>query len=149
MTDVRRLESAATNWNDLVGTAAADRRGKNDHGAYEVMGLDPEHCCIVAVDLSLTDHRPRITVYVADAPADAGAEPEPLVDEDGDIAVTAVSVVDPQQISAFMAHSFQSLEVRLTPRSLRNETLIVRDESTAHGTVAGRTAVDGVPAACL
>ena len=94
-------------------------------GLYELIGKDPRRHCIVAVDISLTVQEPRITVYVTDAAADSATDPEQLTNVHGEIPVTAVTLVNRADLMAFLVNAFQRLEIRLTPRSLRDEAIVL------------------------
>jgi hypothetical protein len=123
---VTTLGSASTRWNDYVGTAAADTADVPTGGRsiYELSGLDRDVWRIVAVDLTVRDDAPRVTVYASDhrsppGPAADGPDPsDPLL-------VSAFTLSDPQRARAFLVEAFRTVQVRLVAREFAEQDLRV------------------------
>lgn len=125
------LGPALVEWNDYVGTAAADDLGPADggHSFYEMTRLDPTRWAIVAVDLTTGAGAgaDRLVVYAFDRSTGmrSHAEMLELAYRCGELPVTAFEVEDPVSLRDVVSAAFKQLAVRLTSRGLSDQRLAV------------------------
>jgi hypothetical protein len=135
----RRLDAASTTWNDYLGTAAADDVDAltGRRSLYELAGLDRDRWVVVAVDLAVRAAEPEVVVYAVDRSADqeAAFDIDAVIAANGYVPVTAVRLSVQDQVEAFLNDAFRRLAVRLVARGFREETLVVKNELTASGSI--------------
>jgi len=124
----RVLGSARTNFNDYVGTVAADDAEVvlDRPSLYEVAQIDRDRYTIVAVDLKV-DGPVAATVYAVDR-VEYGlslhAEIVELGQREGEIPVVQFELAEPN-VEEFIRHAFKRISVRLVTQALRDQILVV------------------------
>ena len=124
----RVLGSARTNFNDYVGTVAADDAEVvlDRPSLYEVAQIDRDRYTIVAVDLKV-DGPVAATVYAVDR-VEYGlslhAEIVELGQREGEIPVVQFDLAEPN-VEEFIRHAFKRISVRLVTQALRDQILVV------------------------
>ena len=132
------LGPAVVRWNDYVGTAAADDAdaiGKT-RSLYDLAGLDRDRWTILAIELSVLEAEPRVTLYAVDRlSGDPGVrgDLDELSKTRGHIPVSAFHLTGPTQVDAFLNDAFKRVSIRLVARGVRDETLVVQDEQRVSG----------------
>jgi hypothetical protein len=129
----RVLGAASTNFNDYVGTVAADDADAilDRPSLYELAHIDRDRYIILAVDLSV-DGPVRATVYAIDrvdheisAPADIVE----LAQRSGEIPVVSFDLPEPN-VEDFIRHAFKRISVRLIIQDLADQTLVVTEPTS-------------------
>jgi hypothetical protein len=121
----RVLGSARTNFNDYVGTVAADD-ALDRPSLYEVAQIDRDRYTIVAVDLKV-DGPVAATVYAVDRVKHGlslHAEIVELGQREGEIPVVQFELAEPN-VEEFIRHAFKRISVRLVTQALRDQILVV------------------------
>lgn len=131
MTRAEALGAAQAQWNDYVGTSAADETdiGPTSRGLYEIIGLDPTAWMILSVDIHTTAPADTITVHALDRSAHAvqsHADLLDLADQTGMLPVTAFELVT-EDVPDLARSLFRQIAVRLTARGVRDQRLVVVD----------------------
>jgi hypothetical protein len=130
----RVLGPANTNFNDYVGTVAADDAEAviNEPGLYELADLDRDRYTILAVDLRVND-RPTATVYAIDRVKHPGTLPNEMAELGPDQGQVPVVSFDLSEASAeeFVRHAFSRISVRLVAEHLRDHALVVTEPGQA------------------
>jgi hypothetical protein len=130
----RVLGSARTNFNDYVGTVAADDAEAvvDRPSLYELAQIDRDRYTILAIDLKV-DGPVTATVYAIDRVAHGislhaaiAALGESLVE----IPVVEFNLPAPN-VEDFIRHAFRRISVRLVTEDLRDQILVVTESSTA------------------
>jgi hypothetical protein len=128
----RVLKPASTNFDDYVGTVAADDAEAvlDRPSLYELAQIDRDRYTIVAVDLEV-DGPVTAIIYAIDRVAhhvSAPAEVIELAQRKGGIPVVDFQL--PQAtVEEFIQHAFKRISVRLVTRHLRDQVLIVTGSS--------------------
>lgn len=133
-TEDATLGPALVQWNDYVGTAAAD---DSDSAAgslslYEMSGLDPALWTILSVDIS-TGMTNGLTLYAFDRTANGITSYADLLDvaqHCGDLPVTAFYLGEEIEFTELARVVFKQLLVRLTARGVSDQRLAVQDRRT-------------------
>ena len=126
------LGPACADWNDFVGTAAADDLEVSDVSAslYQVAGLSPLRWIIAAVDVSIGEGGCRVVVYAFDRePADVSSYADLLevADQYGELPVSAITLDLPSDSDGALGRLFRRVAVRLVARGLKDVPLVVTD----------------------
>jgi hypothetical protein len=130
----RPLGSAAVQFNDYVGTAAADDADAvvNARSLYQIAGLDRDRWTIVSIDVEQDTSEHRVTVYAFDRqrhPVRSYADLLELEQEKGELPVTAFHLDDPSQVEDFRNEAFKRMAVRLTLRALTDTRLTIDEHA--------------------
>jgi len=130
----RQLGAAAVQFNDYVGTAAADDADAvvNARSLYQIAGLDRERWTIVSIDVEQDTAAHRVTVYAFDRsrhPVRSQADLLALEREKGELPVTAFHLDDPDRVEDFRNEAFSRIAVRLTLRALTESKLTIDEET--------------------
>ena len=120
-----RLGSAKAQWNDYVGTAAADDADAilDTRSLYEIVGLDRGRWRIVGIDFSLTDSEDHVVAYAVDRASTSSEEPSEHVH----LAVTAFHLGTSVRLHEFLNEVFKRVSVRLLSTAVRDRELVVAD----------------------
>ena len=126
----QELGSAAAQFNDYVGTAAADDADAvlNARSLYQIAGLDRHRWIIAGIDVEQSRASERVTVYAFDRQGraiDGYADLLEFGDEHGEVPVTAFHLDDPEQVQDFRNEAFKRMTVRLTARALTENRLTI------------------------
>jgi hypothetical protein len=130
----RVLGPARTNFNDYVGTVAADDAEAvlDQPSLYELAQIDRDRYTILAIDLKV-DGPVRATVYAIDR-VEHGitlhAEIADLGQRDGEIPVVRFDLPEPN-VDDFIRHAFKRISVRLVLQLLRDHVLVVTESDEA------------------
>jgi hypothetical protein len=130
----RELGPATTNFNDYVGTVAADDAEAvlDQPSLYELAQIDRDRYTILAIDLKV-DGPVRATVYAIDR-VEHGitlhAEIADLGQRDGEIPVVRFDLPEPN-VDDFIRHAFKRISVRLVLQLLRDHVLVVTESDDA------------------
>jgi hypothetical protein len=136
----RVLGPARTNFNDYVGTVAADdtEAALDRPSLYELAHIDRERYTILAIDL-IVDGPGAATIYAVDR-VEHGislhAEIAELGQRDGEIPVVQFDLVEPG-VEEFIRKAFKRISVRLVAQHLRDQVLVVTKSSPAESDRAG------------
>jgi hypothetical protein len=141
----RVLGPASTNFNDYLGTVAADDAEAVIHepSLYELAHLDRDRYTILAVDLRV-EGRTTATVYAVDRVEHPDARPSEIAERDQGQDVPVVPFDLPEaSAEEFIRHAFSRISVRLVTQPLHDRALVVTDrerrttaDSKAEGTSA-------------
>jgi hypothetical protein len=137
----RVLGPASTNFNDYLGTVAADDAEAVMHepSLYELADLDRDRYTILAVDLRL-EGRTTATVYAIDRVEHPDAVPSEIARGQGQGDVPVVPFVLPEaSAEEFIRHAFSRISVRLVTQPLRDHALLVAEPSST-GDIPSSTA---------
>jgi hypothetical protein len=133
----RVLGPARTNFNDYVGTVAADDTevALDQPSLYELAGIDRERYTILAIDL-IVDGPVAATIYAVDR-VEQGislhGEIVELGQRAGEIPVVQFDLAEPG-VEEFIRKAFKRISVRLVAQHLRDQVLVVtRSTSAAPG----------------
>jgi hypothetical protein len=130
----RELGPATTNFNDYVGTVAADDAEAvlDQPSLYELAQINRDRYTILAIDLKV-DGPVRATVYAIDR-VEHGitlhAEIADLGQRDGEIPVVRFDLPEPN-VDDFIRHAFKRISVRLVLQLLRDHVLVVTESDEA------------------
>jgi hypothetical protein len=130
----RELGPATTNFNDYVGTVAADDAEAvlDQPSLYELAQIDRDRYTILAIDLKV-DGPVRATVYAIDR-VEHGitlhAEIADLGQRDGEIPVVRFDLPEPN-VDDFIRHAFKRISVRLVLQLLCDHVLVVTESDEA------------------
>jgi hypothetical protein len=136
----RVLGPARTNFNDYVGTVAADdtEATLDRPSLYELAHIDRERYTILAIDL-IVDGPGAATIYAVDR-VEHGislhAEIAELGQRDGEIPVVQFDLVEPG-LEEFITKAFKRISVRLVAQHLRDQVLVVTKSSPSESDRAG------------
>ncbi len=136
----RVLGPARTNFNDYVGTVAADDTEAvlDRPSLYELAHIDRDRYTIVAIDL-IVDGPVAATIYAVDR-VEQGislhAEIVELGQRDGEIPVVQFDLAEPG-VEEFIRKAFKRISVRLVAQHLRDQVLVVAKSSPAESDRAG------------
>jgi hypothetical protein len=131
----RVLGQAETQFNDYVGTVAADdaEASQDQPSLYELAGIDRDRYTILAVDLRI-DGPLTATAYAIDriehgiTRHDEIAE---LSETDGEIPVVPFDI--PQHdVEELIRHAFRRISVRLVTQHLSDHVLVVNEPPAPH-----------------
>jgi hypothetical protein len=130
----RELGPATTNFNDYVGTVAADDAEAvlDQPSLYELAQIDRDRYTILAIDLKV-DGPVRATVYAIDRVVHGitlHAEIADLGQRDGEIPVVRFDLPEPN-VDDFIRHAFKRISVRLVLQLLRDHVLVVTESDEA------------------
>ena len=124
------LGPASTNFNDYLGTVAADDAEAVRYvpSVYELAELDRNRYTILAVDLRV-EGRTTATVYAIDRAEHPDALPsaEPG-HRQGDVPVVSFDLAE-ASAEEFIRRAFSRISVRLVRQPLRDHTLVVTGSS--------------------
>ncbi|MBA3529565.1 MAG: hypothetical protein H0T91_09710 [Propionibacteriaceae bacterium] len=123
------LGAASVQWNDYVGTAAADDADAvvNTRSLYEIAGLDRDQWTIVSIDLRW-EAAHQVTVYAFDRNryrVEPAADLREFGQRAGELPVTAFHLEDPAQAEDFRNEAFKRMSVRLVARALSDQQLAI------------------------
>ena len=129
----RVLGPARTNFNDYVGTVAADDAEAvvDRPSLYELAQIDRDRYTILAIDLKV-DGPVTATVYAIDRAAHGislHAAIAELGESLGEIPVVQFNLPE-QSVEDFIRHAFRRIAVRLVTGALRDQVLVVTESST-------------------
>jgi hypothetical protein len=130
----RVLGPASTNFNDYVGTVAADDAEAvlDLPSLYELAQIDRDRYTILAIDLKV-DGPTTATVYAIDR-AEHGislhAEIAELAKGEGEIPVVQFPLPD-ATVEEFIRHAFKRIAVRLVKQGFEDEVLVITEPSSA------------------
>jgi hypothetical protein len=130
----RVLGPASTNFNDYLGTVAADDADAvvDWPSLYELAHIDRDRYTIVAVDL-VVDGAARATLYAFDRiehGISLQAEIIELGRGRGEIPVVSFDLPAPN-VGEFIRHAFKRISVRLVTQTLRDQVLVVDEPGSA------------------
>jgi hypothetical protein len=130
----RVLGPASTNFNDYVGTVAADDAAAvmDVPSLYELAQIDRDRYNVVAVDLTV-DGPTTATVYVFDRIEHAislHAEIVELGRSRGEVPVVPFDLPEPS-VKEFIRHAFKRISVRLVTQTLPDQVLVVAEPGSA------------------
>ena len=129
----RVLGPARTNFNDYVGTVAADDAEAvvDRPSLYELAQIDRDRYTILAIDLKV-DGPVTATVYAIDRVAHGislHAAIAALGESLGEIPVVQFNLPEPNG-DEFIRHAFRRMTVRLVTEALRDQVLVVTASSS-------------------
>ncbi len=129
----RVLGPARTNFNDYVGTVAADDASAvvDRPSLYELAQIDRDRYTILAIDLKV-DGPVNATVYAIDRIAQGISEHAAIAELGeslGEIPVVQFNLPEPN-VEEFIRHAFKRISVRLVTGDLRDQVLVVTESST-------------------
>jgi hypothetical protein len=129
----RVLGPARTNFNDYVGTVAADDAEAvvDRPSLYELAQIDRDRYTILAIDLKV-DGPVNATVYAIDRVAHGISLHAPIAELGeslGEIPVVQFNLPEPN-VEEFIRHAFRRISVRLMTEDLRDQVLVVTKSST-------------------
>ena len=129
----RVLGPARTNFNDYVGTVAADDAEAvvDRPSLYELAQIDRDRYTILAIDLKV-DGPVTATVYAIDRVAHGislHAAIAALGESLGEIPVVQFNLPEPN-VDEFIRHAFRRMTVRLVTEALRDQVLVVTASSS-------------------
>jgi hypothetical protein len=126
------LGPASTNFNDYLGTVAADDAEAVLHepSLYELADLDRDRYTIQAVDLRVEGHT-TATVYAIDRVDHPDALPSEIASRNPNQGDVPVVPFDLPEASAeeFIRRAFSRISVRLVTQPLHNRALVVTGPS--------------------
>jgi hypothetical protein len=129
----RVLGPASTNFNDYLGTVAADDAEAvlYEPSLYELANLDRDRYTILAVDLRV-EGRTTATVYAVDRAEHPYALPSEITKRgqgEGDVPVVPFDLPE-ASAEEFIRHAFSRISVRLVTQPLQDHALIVTEPSS-------------------
>jgi hypothetical protein len=129
----RVLGPARTNFNDYVGTLAADDAEAvvDRPSLYELAQIDRDRYTILAIDLKV-DGPVSATVYAIDRVAHGislHAAIAALGESLGEIPVVQFNLPE-SNVDEFIRHAFRRMTVRLVTEALRDQVLVVTASSS-------------------
>jgi hypothetical protein len=130
----RVLGPATTNFNDYVGTVAADdaEAVMDRPSLYELAQIDRDRYTIVGIQLNV-DGPTTAAVYAFDRSVHAVARLEEIVElglSRGEIPVVRFDIPE-MDAGDFISHAFRRISVRLVIQDLRDQALMVSEPSSA------------------
>jgi hypothetical protein len=140
--DLALLGPACADWNDFVGTAAADDLEVSDASAslYQVAGLSPLRWIIAAVDVSVGADGCRVVIYAFDRqPANVSSYADLLevADQQGELPVAAIALDLSSDSDGALGRLFRRVSVRLVARGLKDVPLVVTGAGGRHVSAPG------------
>ena len=128
----RVLGPASTNFNDYLGTVAADdaEAVMYEPSLYELADLDRDRYTVLAVDLRV-EGRTTATVYAIDRVEHPEALPSELVQRgqsQGDVPVVPFNLPE-ASAEEFIKRAFSRISVRLVTQPLHDHALVVTEPS--------------------
>lgn len=128
----RVLGPASTNFNDYLGTVAADdaEAVMYEPSLYELADLDRDRYTVLAVDLRV-EGRTTATVYAIDRVEHPEALPSELVQRgqsQGDVPVVPFNLPE-ASAEEFIRRAFSRISVRLVTQPLHDHALVVTEPS--------------------
>jgi hypothetical protein len=129
----RVLGPASTNFNDYLGTVAADdaEAVRYEPSLYELANLDRDRYTILAVDLTV-EGRTTATVYAIDRVEHPDALPSEIAEpsqSQGDVPVVRFDLPE-ASAEEFIRHAFSKISVRLVTQPLHDHALVVTDPNS-------------------
>jgi hypothetical protein len=126
----RVLGPAGTNFNDYVGTVAADDADAVTDwpSLYELAQIDRGRYTIVAVDLAV-DGSTTATVYAFDRIEHGISRLAEIIElgrSRGEVPVVPFDLPAPS-VEGFIRHAFKEISVRLVTQTLRDQVLVVAE----------------------
>jgi hypothetical protein len=129
----RVLGPASTNFNDYLGTVAADDADAvvDRPSLYELAHIDRDRYTIVAVDLTVKGPT-TATIYAFDRIDGISLQAEiiELGLSRGGVPVVPFDLPEPS-IEEFIRHGFKAISVRLVTQTLRDQVLVVAEPGSA------------------
>ena len=128
------LGPVSAQWNDYVGTAAADEAlaVHNTPSLYELADLDRDRWAIVAVDIDVElGEKASVSLYAVDRLVHNIRYSDDIVDlaqDLGELPVTRFTLPDPS-VEDFIKRAFKRISVRLVARQAREQLLVASTES--------------------
>jgi hypothetical protein len=129
----RVLGQATTNFNDYVGTVAADD-GKavlDRRSIYELAQIDHDRYAIVAVELKVDGHA-AVSVYAIDRVEHGISLNDEIVElgrSTGQIPVVQFNVPE-RNVAQFVRQAFPRISAQLVLQDLRGQLLVVTEASS-------------------
>jgi hypothetical protein len=135
----RVLGPASTNFNDYLGTVAADDAEAviNEPSLYELADLDRDRYTILAVDLRV-EGRTTATVYAIDRVEHPDALPSEIAKRghrEGEVPVVPFDLPE-ASAEEFIRHAFSRISVRLVTQPLHDHALLVAEPNATEDTEA-------------
>jgi hypothetical protein len=129
----RVLGPASTNFNDYLGTVAADGAEAvlYEPSLYELADLDRDRYTILAVDLRV-EGRTTATVYAIDRIEHPDAVPSEIAERgqnQGDVPVVPFNLPE-ASAEEFIRRAFSRISVRLVTQPFHDHALIVNEPSS-------------------
>jgi hypothetical protein len=126
----RVLGPARTNFNDYVGSVAADdaKAVLDRPSLYELAQIDRDRYTILAVDLNV-DGPATVTIYAIDRidyGVSGNADIVELGQRAGEIPVVQFDLAQPS-VDDFISHAFTRISVRLVTQTFRDQVLVVTE----------------------
>jgi hypothetical protein len=127
----RALGPARTNFDDYVGTVAADDAEAvlDRPSLYELAQIDRDRYTILAIDLRV-DGSTTATIYAIDRVEHRislnGTDIVELGQSWGEIPVVQFNLPEPN-VEDFIRHAFKQISVRLVTQALRDQVLVVTE----------------------
>jgi hypothetical protein len=130
LSGITQLGPATTDWNDFVGTAAADDLELTDTqpSLYQLAELNPARWLIAAVDVEVDGRGPRAIVYAFDRePSGVASHTDllELADVRGELEVVAVELTSFGGTTNCLDTLFRRVTLRLVARGLKDVPLVV------------------------
>jgi hypothetical protein len=130
----RVLGPATTNFNDYVGTVAADDAEAvlDRPSLYELARIDRDRYTILAIDLKV-DGEVTAIIYAIDRVAHEISLPVEILDlgqRMGEIPVVEFQLPY-STVEGFLRHAFKKISIRLVTRDLRDQILVVTESNPA------------------
>ena len=124
----RVLGPASTDFNDYVGTVAADDADavRDRPSLYELAEIDRDRYTILAVDLKV-DGPVTATVYAIDRVEHAVTLHGEIIElgrSRGEVPVVPFDLPEPN-VEDFIRHAFKRISVRFVTKDLRDQILVV------------------------
>ena len=127
----RALGPARTNFNDYVGTVAADdaEAVMDRPSLYELAQIDRDRYTILGIDLRV-DGPTTVAIYAIDRVEHRlslnGTDVVELGQSWGEIPVVQFNLPEPN-VEEFIRHAFKRISVRLVTQALRDQVLVVSE----------------------
>jgi hypothetical protein len=126
----RVLGPARTNFNDYVGSVAADdaKAVLDQPSLYELAQIDRDRYTILAVDLNV-DGPATVTIYAIDRieyGVSGNADIVELGQRGGEIPVVQIDLAQPS-FDDFIRNAFTRISVRLVTETFRDQVLVVTE----------------------
>jgi hypothetical protein len=127
----RALGPARTNFNDYVGTVAADDAEAvlDRPSLYELANIDRDRYTVLGIDLRV-DGSTTASIYAIDRVEHRislnGTDLVELGQSWGEIPVVQFNLPEPN-VEDFIMHAFKRISVRLVTQALRDQALVVTE----------------------
>jgi hypothetical protein len=137
----RALGPARTNFNDYVGTVAADDAEAvlDRPSLYELAQIDRDRYTILGIELKVVDGPTKATVYAFDRLEHSVARLDEIVElglSRGEIPVLRFDIPE-MDVGDFIRHAFRLISVRLVKQNLSDQVLMVTEPSSVQAEARG------------